>query len=569
MGQRGEYYMKYLWVEDFDGNMNRKTNEAYWMTYFSLEEENVILKTNLAEALEVITNEPNSFDAVLLDISLVNSNNDKIYTKKHWDTWYEDYFQGYIDKDYYNDESHRRNGTGILLYLYLRERYHFPKERICFISAYAGNESGEGTKEYNTLKNSMTQLGCQLGMAREKPPTRKASSTTSEKPKRINPNLQLSIVPEEDQDTVEIKGFDEVFLEEFIGQNDTEYVKYRRFLLDASNMILSHYNSLSSDSEKDTFVRVRHKNYFQLKSNGLIKSGYETYDKEYFIQLIERFSLYPLHTTSKEQETQTMLAMLESLIFFAESIIEPIDPLSHLGKKDMYTLCLATQEKQKSQQCNKDNKVPYTNQAGLKGAACGIDSDSCVYSLNFFERANIALLKKVRNSLSHGAGFSKETYLHAKELVACAAFRTIFDMRSVEGYDKLEQDFLNVTDLTSIQNLTSEMQEINVKLFTSQSFTEGKNIAFQKQLQFLLKSREEIFNSKQDLPGYLYHYYFTYFVDTAFILNYNKGKNLLEFTPKIEPINLNYYLKDKNPVERTILLYVYQLFQEWQNSLPQ
>ncbi len=80
--------MKYLWVEDFNGNTSFDMDYDRWKKYFSLEEKDIILCKTLESALIQMTEHPNSFDVVMLDISLVNEFNDKLYPPEKWEELY-------------------------------------------------------------------------------------------------------------------------------------------------------------------------------------------------------------------------------------------------------------------------------------------------------------------------------------------------------------------------------------------------------------------------------------------------------------------------------------------------
>lgn len=549
--------MKYLWVEDFDGDMNRDINEDYWRKFFSLDKKNVELCVNLEDALKIMTDHPDSFDAVLLDINLVNTNNDSQYTKNDWERWYEEYFQEYIDQNYYNDPDHRRNGTGILLYLYLRERYHFPKERICFLSAYAGNESNAGATEYQNLKATMSKLGCKLGMAREKPAKQEqnmnSDKTTNPKYGTFPTGVQTPEASPNKNSENDGK-YDKEFLENFIEKNETEYVNFRRFLLDASQLILDHYEKLPNETEKENFVRIRHKCYFQRVHGSMKEAGKQTYSKEYFIELLQRLRLYPLNVSYPQQEKESMVAMLESLIYFGESIVEPTDRF--VARNEWYNQC-TIQKNENGYGCGFKSK-PHPRECGV---ACTKESDDCPYCLSGAERANIAVLKRLRNCMAHGHGPSKEDFLHSKELIVCIVFQTVFDMKEVDGYEELEAEFLSVTSENDIETIVSHIKKYNFEYFNRSTEMEYQKKPLSAQLQQHLKTNDHSFvlDGNRKNPAFLYQYYLNYFVTTDFTYNFDSEQNVFVFKPVVNASYLKLFNQDEKKQKR-LLQYAYNLF---------
>lgn len=539
--------MKYLWVEDFDGGNNKDTNKPYWLNYFSLKEENVIIKENLADALEQITNNPESFDAILLDISLVvEGSNNTLYQTEHWAKWYETYFKDYIDEKYYQNEDHRKNGTGILLYLYLRERYHFPKERICFLSAYTGDNNKAGTKEYKFLREAMANLGCKLGMAREKPERQEESFHSNKGAPNNKYGDVLADMPYASSNTIDVPEKDELFHREFIQKNDTKYVKIRRFLLDASDLILNHYNSLSNE-EQEAFVHVRNNFYFQRIKGTITVKGQDTYSKESFVEMLKKIRLHPLCLALPEQEEEGMLAMMESLVFFAESIVEPelsFTPRLYNGI-DGFHQCDITKDVLDSSR-EKGNCKREKQSSKTLGHACKEHKENCPHRLSGFHRGNIALLKRVRNLLAHGN--NKGDFLHAKELVAATALRTIFDVDSVSGYHELEQDFLRIEEKQEAKPIIDEIVQHNNQYFSTFSPEMNRSDAVPKQLQTHLRQNNAYSRTLPDgkrNPAFLYQYYLNFFVSTSFSYRYvNNSYGSGEFycKPVVNSMFLKHYL---------------------------
>lgn len=123
--------MKYLWVEDFNKGYDNEL-EKIWKDYYCLNDKELIIKTNLEDAIEYIQNDLTRFDVVLLDINFpisISRNSDiDIYNK---------YLSNIITKDFF--EKNKKTGAGILLFLYLILKMRFPKERIAFLSANIDN----------------------------------------------------------------------------------------------------------------------------------------------------------------------------------------------------------------------------------------------------------------------------------------------------------------------------------------------------------------------------------------------------------------------------------------------
>lgn len=132
--------MRYLWVEDFNNGNCQDELKKHWMQYYGLDNKELIVKTNLEDAIEYINDNPEYFDAVLLDINFpitLSKTNDKTIYDKH--------LKGIITYKFY--ETNNQTGAGMLLFLYLILKNRWPKERIAFLSANIEN----------TLENDMAE----------------------------------------------------------------------------------------------------------------------------------------------------------------------------------------------------------------------------------------------------------------------------------------------------------------------------------------------------------------------------------------------------------------------------
>ena len=152
--------MRYLWVEDFDGdNSNRSELEKTWTSYFGLKEGEYIIKENLEDALEFLDNRKNwqDFEAVLIDIRF------KLSSQKSIEELYERYFKDFLLRDKFYSYAGKNNDAssgGILLYLALVFRYKMGTDRIAFVSA--------NLPQTNKLTNKLRSIYEKIGEKGEK-----------------------------------------------------------------------------------------------------------------------------------------------------------------------------------------------------------------------------------------------------------------------------------------------------------------------------------------------------------------------------------------------------------------
>lgn len=148
--------MRGLWVEDFDGSLDENVDiknqlEKDLLTKLFGENYEKIKKTltikgDLVSSLEYIKQNYNKIDYVILDIDfpICYAFNKEINTI---DKIVENYFEGYITKTYIENKLKQKTnskdcqGIGVLVYRYLTEVIHYPKERIAFYSGKISNQT--------------------------------------------------------------------------------------------------------------------------------------------------------------------------------------------------------------------------------------------------------------------------------------------------------------------------------------------------------------------------------------------------------------------------------------------
>ncbi len=141
--------MRYLWVEDFDGDSEAKSkNKENWENYFEIENHTFIPENlSLEGILQFLDDKANwrLFDVILIDIRF------KVCSKLNdEDKIYQSYYSNFLTREKFDQYTAVTNSdpnsasSGILLYLALVHRYNYSQNRIAFISA---NVDGTG----NTL----------------------------------------------------------------------------------------------------------------------------------------------------------------------------------------------------------------------------------------------------------------------------------------------------------------------------------------------------------------------------------------------------------------------------------
>ncbi len=149
--------MRYLWVEDFDGDSeSRNVSRRLWESHFQLEGKISRIFGTLEEVL-LFLEEPTNwryFDAVLIDIRF------PVSAGIPEDEIYDTYFGSFLKKEQFlryakpvnNDPS--SSSAGVLLFLALVHRYSYSQSRIAFISA---NVDGSG-EQLSCLKRMREYL---------------------------------------------------------------------------------------------------------------------------------------------------------------------------------------------------------------------------------------------------------------------------------------------------------------------------------------------------------------------------------------------------------------------------
>lgn len=130
--------MKCLWIEDFNGETCKSESytqlESTWISQMGLDKQNLIIKTNLFDALTFIKDNTAEFDCVLLDIRFPVNNGEQ----RDIDV-YKTFFEGTITVEYFNKNIDK--ATGLLAFNYLIYNVRFPINRIAFFSANIKNKS--------------------------------------------------------------------------------------------------------------------------------------------------------------------------------------------------------------------------------------------------------------------------------------------------------------------------------------------------------------------------------------------------------------------------------------------
>ncbi len=438
----------------------------------------------------------------------------------------EKYFKEYLDKEYYDNPKHRREGTGILVFLYLRERFNFPKDRIIFISAYVGDETSgdKGTLEYNTLKQSMKNLGCKLGLARQKPSAFTATA--------FDPFGSL-------EET------DPVFYEEFVLKNNTPYVKFRRCILEMSQLILSHFEALSLEAQ-DKFVRIRHKHCFNQTSGTVKTQGAQVFPVSYFVDLLHRIKLLPL---LPDDESHSLSTLLGDLVYFCDSITEGKDSFY---PRDNTVLQCREESKKNVRKC--EYALEASPPKGELGKGCCYQED-CFFQMSGMDNAGVYTLKMLRNSLSHGAGCEKSDYLVCKEFVVALLFRMVFQLDSFskeekKKYDLLEKELLPVGKFSK-EEIIKEVTEDHHKIFI-ESNSPAKNK--DKTMKTVTKSIKEAGLTKDTTPFLLYKFFLSQLIITELRYEYQDKTGYFICKPEIN----THYLEDLDFPEKNMIQYAYE-----------
>lgn len=136
--------MRYLWIEDFnDGRNVEEDLKETLMNFFGLNDDKLIIETDLSSAIGFLekTDSFSNIDAILIDIRFPQGTVDDLYEK---------YFKEIVTAEFYKE--HIENAAGIMLYILLIFKYHFPQNKIAFISANIRRTSPELEELYSMIK---------------------------------------------------------------------------------------------------------------------------------------------------------------------------------------------------------------------------------------------------------------------------------------------------------------------------------------------------------------------------------------------------------------------------------
>lgn len=430
--------MKILWIEDFNGG-NSSDSKSLYLTYFKLNETDMIIKENFLEALEYIKNERDSFDLVLLDINL------KPRYKEDGEKLYDDFFKGITTKTFF-DEHFSKDDGGVLLYLYLREYINFPKNRIAFLSAYVGEQDPlnlEGTGLYDYGEDDDGFLS---GSNPERIETLEEEnflkSVKSKESLKIFGEFESIGIPvmhlyRKPQSSTKIGERIPVnannFQDKFIKGNETDYILFRRNIMEMANILMETYSDFDEPDKKwakddvpplEKFVHIRYnktakvgnkvivlKTFFNTsKPDKAIGIGTENYSSEYFYSLLEKTLELPLVPNTDEE--RALLNYMRELLFCADCFNIPAKP-----------------EEQKN---------------------------------HFFDLAAANVLIKARHGLSHGSATLNSEYtdglMELKSFLVPLFFRIVFKIDMIpnenrEKYLKLERKLLEANGkLDNVKN---------------------------------------------------------------------------------------------------------------------
>lgn len=432
--------MKYIWVEDFSGGKDKPTNPKEIMCqFYDIHEKDVHLCRNFQDALKQLSM-PCTYDAVLLDIQLLNSSDIKKHEelqKKQRHAIFEKYFKGHFTEDkfaqYYDSDT-----QGILLFLYLKEVLLFPKERITFISAYTGN--GQGAKvnqDYQTLLNLFQDLGFppsrsisflkptrgDLPKTKEEKASKPQQGRGGKKTAPTTKPVNKSGLSPKHRESIR-------FSKEFVAPNTNHYMEYRRCVLEMSRILLEKYEVIEACTQESLkqFVHILEKPYFQVEDKKNKKEkGIDVYTLDYFKELLYLGETLPFHFFADEEKQQNLhlLRFLRSFLFCSE--------------------------------CFRD--TPEKNS-------------------NPFELASYKSFKKLRNRLSHNSKDREDdTILPLTGFFTALFFRNIFDIKMLEHkkrktYEYYEKKLISLSRGKGQANFSTNQCENTMKTFYFHSVEE-------------------------------------------------------------------------------------------------
>lgn len=465
--------MKILWIEDF--NEGKSTSlKSIVMDYYQLEENTIEIIETFDDALSAMKSPAFSYDLVLLDIK-------GIFSGKS-DKQYEEYFQNYVSRAFY-DEQMDSADTGILLYMYLREVKNYPKDRIAFLSAYLKSQQvGEvvaGQSYYGDEEDEDEALPPSYSSPIQSADTNKIMGAFDKfDASGIFIQHKFFKPPGTPDTATEIKQQEKncaVFHEKFLQPNMTEYVKFRRNVIEMASILQTTYRSREKNQDDlNRFVRIRKEVYLtdqghisdtptRKVQNNLFNqkipnsgTGRDVYQPDYFNDLLTLSLSLPLD--SGEQENEILLGYLKNLLLCADCFT-PI---------------------------------------GTKG-------------VSHFDLASAFLMKKARNSLSHGNGREDgaNSILAMKEYIVPLFFRLIFDVNTLknkykETYLTLEQELIgkfnqgDTPDKNRMADLSKALHETLLK----EEFKLQSNASSKVDRIELTKEFDTKFKNEKNVPSF-------------------------------------------------------------------
>lgn len=480
--------MRFLWIEDFGGGQEIENLRNNWLGWYQLNDEDVIEKSNLIEALEYIDSSPFGFDAVLLDIRFPigkNVDSDDVYKK---------YFSEIITQKFYEQNAEDGCGAGILAFYYLVFVAKFPKNRIAFLSANIDEDKGnnypeavqeflerleKGTEKIDYLRNDIMNYFEDMNLPLDKfnvnwqekelidfLQNHKSIYELRDDIKINNSPLRYNTVKEEfSKIGIELKhsypkpdlsksieGHTSDFSKKFIEINKSSYIEFRRSIINLAKIL--------KENLSDELLLIRKKSYFG-KSSGV-------YDFTYFNSLLDKVMDLPLSNYNDSKLIRQIIWELTQCMESAEK------PVFFLPNDKICNRCLNFKEcvmskfgyKTKVNQsfkCNapdnlacefKDGKGDCTNRKScikannykIEDYLCEYEHE-CDYKYTLFEYASHSALKLTRNWLAHSKLDDISFSINFASFIIPLVFRFYFDVDKLslkEEYYKCERILLEV-----------------------------------------------------------------------------------------------------------------------------
>lgn len=420
--------MKFLWIEDFDGD---KTRDGIGHPirdrveqFYDISPEDLLVCSSFQKGLDIIRDKPQDFDAVLLDINLKfakDHEKNKVIQNRKRNGIYNTFFKEYITEGIF-DHYYEKGANGILLYLYLREVACFPKNRIAFLSAFVeepGNLSAKGNSlDYQKLLDSFQNLGIVFQHGYMKPD---------------------GIHCQENEGFSLIDGFSEVsapsemhpesrrFRESFVLPNGGDYIDFRRNLIEMAKILGNECQKRMDDrSYLRYFIHILRKPAFH--QGGPSGKGTDIYNQHYFYGLLQKIVNLPLETNS-----DAMSNFLGDLLFCGDCFSESEHSFSP-SSTEFYS-CRGG----KNPKCPEKNQyqVPDQQRSEFReGNACTYPG-FCKFKEGVFDKAAFSTLKTMRNWLAHGGSGDLQAQIQLKSFVAPLFLRTVFDLSQLSQPDLL------------------------------------------------------------------------------------------------------------------------------------